>query len=367
MNLCSGKSFAGVLLTTAACLSVATAAGPEKTIPSVRVEEVTLIDQSEPKTYVGTLRADDTVDIVARVSGTLEKKAFKEGSMVKAGDPLFEIEDTIYEANVRSAKSVLAQTKADYDYAKQEFERYRKLFETNATAKSTYDNALRNLRYDEAKIQEAEANLTLAENDLSYTKILSPLSGRIGSNIYSEGNYITPEKGTLATIVRYDPIKIKFSMSEADFFRHFGTDGKSAPQLEIFRADGKEFKQEAKLDFIDNQVDSATGTLMLQFEAPNPEMELIPGGYVTVKFTEKFEKPLPSVNVAALMNDGKNYFVYVVDKDNKVEKRQITVGNQVYDRQIVTSGLSAGEKVITGGLHKASPGGTVNPATPAEK
>ncbi len=337
------------------------AAAPAAAAPTVRVEEVSPLERTEPKTYVGTVAAADTVDIVARISGTLEQQPYKEGSMVKKGDLLFKLEDTIYEANVRSAKSVLSQIEAEYTFAQEEFERYKKLMETQATAKTTYDSALRTLKYYEAKLEEAKAALILAENDLSYTRIYAPLDGRVGANIYSEGNYITPEKGTLATIVRYDPIKIKFSMSEADFFRHFENGGETRSELEIFRADGQKFQSEAKLDFIDNRVDANTGTLMLQFEAPNPKMELIPGGYVTVKFTEKFEKPLPSVNVAALMTDGKDHFVYVVDADNKVEKRKVTLGKQVFDRQAILSGLAVGERVIIGGLHKTVPGGTVSP------
>ncbi len=334
--------------------------------PTVRVEEVTMITNGEPKTYVGTIDAEDTVDLVARVAGTLEKAAFKEGSMVKKGDLLFEIEDTVYEAAVRSAKSVLSQMEAEYVYAKKEFERYKTLLESNAAAQTTYDNSLRSLKYYEAKLEEAKAALILAENDLSYTKIYSPLNGMIGRNIYSEGNYITTEKGTLATIVRYDPIKIRFSMSEADFFRYFESLGNLKASLEIFRADGKKFENPAKLDFIDNRVDSETGTLMIQLSAPNPKMTLIPGGYVTVKFSEKFEKPIPSINVAALMTDGKEHFVYVVNKDNVVEKRKIEAGSQVYDRQAVLSGLSAGERVIVGGLHKATPGARVKPISFAE-
>ena len=339
MNLSVRKALTGILFGAALLPASGTlsAAAPQAQAPSVRVEEVTMIDRSEPKTYVGTVAAADTVNIVARVSGTMEKAPFKEGSMVRKGDLLFEIEDTIYAANVRSAKSVLAQMEAEYAFAQKEYERYQKLIETQATAQTTYDSSLRTLKSYEAKIEEAKADLIRAENDLSYTKIYSPLDGRIGSNIYSEGNYITPETGTLATIVRYDPVKIKFSMSEADFFRHFGNGNQSKSELQISRADGQPFKHEARLDFIDNRVDSNTGTLMLQFEAPNPEMELIPGGYVTVKFTEKFEKPLPSVNVAALMTDGKDHFVYVVGKDNKVEKRKIVTGSQIYDRQAVLS------------------------------
>ena len=368
MNLSVRKALTGILFGAALLPASGTlsAAAPQAQAPSVRVEEVTMIDRSEPKTYVGTVAAADTVNIVARVSGTMEKAPFKEGSMVRKGDLLFEIEDTIYAANVRSAKSVLAQMEAEYAFAQKEYERYQKLIETQATAQTTYDSSLRTLKSYEAKIEEAKADLIRAENDLSYTKIYSPLDGRIGSNIYSVGNYITPETGTLATIVRYDPVKIKFSMSEADFFRHFGNGNQSKSELQISRADGQPFKHEARLDFIDNRVDSNTGTLMLQFEAPNPEMELIPGGYVTVKFTEKFEKPLPSVNVAALMTDGKDHFVYVVGKDNKVEKRKIVTGSQIYDRQAVLSGLAAGERVITGGLHKAAPGQTVSPVGLAE-
>ena len=138
------------------------------------------------------------------------------------------------------------------------------------------------------------------------------------------------------------------------------------PELILFRADGREIKQQAKLDFVDNLADSATGTLMLQFLVPNPDEKLIPGGYATVKFSEKFEKPLPSVSVASLMTDGKHHFVYVVGKDNVVEKRQVVPGMQVGERQTILSGLKAGELVITGGIHKTAPGGTVNPAGFAE-
>ncbi len=366
MNLSVRKALTGILFGAALLPASGTlsAAAPQEQAPSVRVEEVTMIDRSEPKTYVGTVAAADTVNIVARVSGTMEKAPFKEGSMVRKGDLLFEIEDTTYAADVRSAKSVLAQMEAEYEFAQKEYERYQKLIETQATAQTTYDSSLRTLKSYEAKIEEAKADLIRAENDLSYTKIYSLIDGRIGTNIHSEGNYITPETGTLATIVSYDPVKIKFSMSEADFFRYFEEETES--HLEVFRADGKPFKRELQLDFIDNQVDADTDTLMLQFKGPNPEMELIPGGYVTVRFTEKFKKPLPSVNIAALMTDGEDHFVYVVNKDNKVEKRKIVTGSQIYDRQIVLSGLAAGDRVIVAGLHKAVPGGTVNPVVSAE-
>ena len=121
------------------------------------------------------------------------------------------------------------------------------------------------------------------------------------------------------------------------------------------------------MDFVDNQIDSKTGTLMIQLVGENPDMELIPGGYVMVKFSETFKKPYPSVSVTSLMTDGKNHYVYVVGPENKVERRNIQIGPQVQDRQVVTSGLKTGETVVVGGIHKVKPGDKVNPVTEVKK
>ena len=354
------NTFTEKLMTAAVC-GIAAFELCAASIPAVRVEKAKELSHTESKTYVGTVSASETVDIVARINGVMWKSAFKEGSIVKKGDLLFLIEDTIYKENVNAAKATLKQTQAELAYALKEKNRYEKLYKTNATAQTTYENAVRTYLVNEGKAEEAQANLILAENNFSYTKIYSPLSGRIGRNVYSEGNYITPEKGTLATIVQFDPIKIKFSMSEADFFRHSKNGTISTAGVEIVRADGKNYQGKIKVDFVDNQIDTKTGTLMIQLEGENPDMELIPGGYVMVKFREKFAKPLPSVSVTALMTDGTHHYVYVVTPENKVERRNITIGPQVRDRQIVLTGLKKGESVIVGGINKTKPGEQVNP------
>lgn len=362
------KSWSGVLAGTAVLLAAgaADAAEMRRPVPTVRVEKVLTVDRSEAKSYVATSSPYALVEVVARVSGTMKKAPFKEGGLVKKGELLYNIEDTVYAANVRSAKATVAQVEAELAFAKSEYERYKTLIASKATSKTNYESAVRTLKSCEARLEAAKAALILAENDLSYTRIYSPIDGRIGRSIYSSSNYITPAKGTLATIVQYDPIKLRFAMSEADYLRHFGAEGKGQPDLEIIRADGVPVKRKATLDFVDNMVDSETGTLMLQFLVPNPDQVLIPQGFVTVKCSEKFPKPLPAVNVAALMTDGKNYYVYVVGKDKKVEKRSVKIGAQVGERQTVLSGLREGEMVVTGGIHKTAPGGTVNPAGFAE-
>ncbi|MDD3154344.1 MAG: efflux RND transporter periplasmic adaptor subunit [Victivallaceae bacterium] len=353
------KYLQGMLL----CFLLASvASAQDNLLASVRVEKVSSISQTEPRTYVGTVMASEEVDIVARISGVMWKFTFKEGDLVKKGDLLFQIEDTIYQENVNIARATLQQCEAELQYANQECVRHGTLYKSNATAKSTYENSLRAQQVCQGKVNAARANLALAENSFSYTKIRSPLSGMIGRNVYSQGNYITPEKGTLTTIVQYDPINIKFSISEVDFLRYMhGKKEFPEGSIEIFCADGKLFPGKVKLDFMDNQVDSKTGTLTIQLEAANPDMVLIPGGYVMVNCIDKFEKPQLSVSVSALMTDGKNNYVFIVDKDHCIQRRVITKGPLVRDRQIVLSGLKLDETVVVGGINKVQPGVRVTP------
>lgn len=347
------------------------AQAPPKVLPAVRVEQVGTLESTQPKNYVGTVRGKETVNVVPRVSGYLEKVAFQEGASVKKGDLLFEIEDKVYSINVKVAESVVKQIEAEIELAKRDLERTKTLRGQNVATEQEMDQARRTISLQEAKLDEAKANLEQMQNDLSYTKIYSPLSGRIGEKLFSEGNYITPNSGILATVVQYDPIRVKFSLSEADYLSFLQKPGAmERTQIEILCADNTPYDGEYKMEFLDNIVDKGTGTITLFLECDNEDRQLLPGGYVKVALSERFEQPMPAVNVTALMNDGSKHYVFVLNQEDKVERRDIVTGKQVYDRQIVLSGLEPGEKVVVGGLNKIRSGDTVKPVmtepTPVE-
>ena len=330
--------------------------------PAVSVEQVQLLRMSDPKTYVGTVAGSETVAIVPRVSGTLWKASFKEGGMVAKGDVLFEIEDTVYQANVRVAEALIQQAEADLALAKKEHERSTELLKSKAISTQTFDTTYATQLLKEARIEEAKANLVLARHNLDYCRITSPISGRIGEKLYSEGNYITPSTGTLATIVQYQPIKVQFSVSESDFFKYFnGHEELGNVDLSIVRANGRLYEGEANIDFVDNMVDRRTDTITITLECDNPRDQLLPGGFVQVQVSEKYETPLPAIALSAIMSDGANHYVYVLDGNDVVERRVIQVGDVANRYQVVRAGLAPGERVVVGGMNKVRPGAKVNP------
>ena len=249
------------VLTGVCCIfSSVLIAAPGQNAPAVRVTKVTTVKVSDGRVYVGKIHGDETVDIEARVSGTLLEVQFAEGSIVKKGQTLFMIENTLYKAALDSARARLAQSKAEllrlkaeYDFALTNLKRQSSLRKQNAVAQSVYDEAIRMEAAAKAALQSADASVTAAEaalleaeTNFSYTVIKSPVDGKIGRNVYSAGNYITPAKGVMATVVKFHPAKITFAMSEADFYR-FSKNGTLDGDIELRRADGKPHAGKAKV------------------------------------------------------------------------------------------------------------------------
>ena len=348
------------LMMVAVCVfALASQAQMERPAAVVMARRGTTVMEAETRSYIGSVRPAETVNVTAKVNGTLWKTAFREGAIVLKGDLLFEIEDTIYKAKLQAAEAGLKQVEAEYDYAVKEYNRNKTLIDKKVISDAEFAIYEKNRASLEAKIAEMKATIKLCENDLSYTKIYAPITGRIGELVVSVGNEVGPTTGKLATIVQYDPIKIRFSMSEADFYRNY-KDGKLVNHTMVVRdASGKELAGGIKIDFFDNQVDAATDTVMIQLLCPNADNAIVPGGFVKIDFTQKFDTPQLAIPTTAVMNEGKDLYVYVVGADNVIEKRMIVAGDQVGDLQVVLEGLTIDELVVTGGAHKTYPGGKV--------
>lgn len=348
------------LMMVAVCVfALAAQAQMERPAAVVMARRGTTVMEAETRSYIGSVRPAETVNVTAKVNGTLWKTAFREGAIVLKGDLLFEIEDTIYKAKLQAAEAGLKQVEAEYDYAVKEYNRNKTLIDKKVISDAEFAIYEKNRASLEAKIAEMKATIKLCENDLSYTKIYAPITGRIGELVVSAGNEVGPGTGKLATIVQYDPIKIRFSMSEADFYRNY-KDGKLVNHTMVVRdASGKELAGGIRIDFFDNQVDAATDTVMIQLLCPNADNAIVPGGFVKIDFTQKFDTPQLAIPTTAVMNEGKDLYVYVVGSDNVIEKRMIVAGDQVGDLQVVLEGLTIDELVVTGGAHKTYPGGKV--------
>ena len=348
-------------LIAAACACIAAIGFAQgRPAPVVGVENPVEVKEGEPKSYVGVLKASERVSVTAQVAGKIWKQNFREGGRVEKGQTLFEIEDTVYKANLATAKANLKRLEAQLALAEKEVVRYKKALEKKGVSENDYDRAVNSRAVTLADIETAKARIALAENDMVYTKVLSPISGTVGETKIRIGNNVSPQTGELVSIVQSDPIDIQFALSESDFYRSFdGRTLRGNVRLEVRRADGEAVDRKISVDFVDNQVDRATDTIMVQLVADNADGMLVPGGYVKVLLTEKFEPAKIAVKVSAVMFEGEKRFVYVVGDDDVAERREIKTSVQIGDLQLVESGLSADERVIVTGIHKVIAGQAV--------
>ena len=348
-------------LIAAACACIAAIGFAQgRPAPVVGVEKPVEVKEGEPKSYVGVLKASERVSVTAQVAGKIWKQNFREGGRVEKGQTLFEIEDTVYKANLATAKANLKRLGAQLALAEKEVVRYKNALEKKGVSENDYDRAVNSRDVTLADIETAKARIALAENDMVYTKVLSPISGTVGETKIRVGNNVSPQTGELVSIVQSDPIDIQFALSESDFYRSFdGRTLRGNVRLEVRRADGEAVDRKISVDFVDNQVDRATDTIMVQLVADNADGMLVPGGYAKVLLTEKFEPAKIAVKVSAVMFEGEKRFVYVVGDDDVAERREIKTGVQIGDLQLVESGLSADERVVVTGIHKVIAGQAV--------
>ncbi len=344
--------------------------------PVVMTAPVTVRDVNPPAEYVGHAEAVQYVDLRARVEGFLEQVNFKEGDDVLAGDVLYVIEQGIYKARVDADAARVAQARALVYKADKRLRRLRHARRESVSA-TDLDNAVAEKLRAQGQLEEAKALLARSQLDLDYTIIKAPISGRIGKTAFTKGNLVNPSSGPLARIVQLDPIRVVYSISENDLpairmALHDSTSGKGNSLLRPYlkMADSGKFKGTGQVDFVDNMIDPATGTIAVRAVFENPGGILLPGQYVTVLIKKAKPRIMPVVPRSAVLVSKHGTYVLVVDKESKAVARPIVTGPGVDDIfQAVKSGLKPGEKIIVRGIQKVRPGikVTVKPAKPGEK
>lgn len=348
----------------------------EPELPKVEVEEVTTEDVSIYGEYVGRIRAQQFVEIHARVEGYLEKMLFKEGSYIEKGQTLFVIDPKLYEAHVNKARAILNKAKAQEMKAKHDLDRITPLFAQNAASQLDLDNARAAYESAKAEVTVSQADLIQAELTLSYTRVASPISGYISERVADIGTLVGPSggKSLLATVVKSDTVRVDFSMTALDYLRGKDTnvnlgnadsDRKWDSFVTITLADGSTYPFKGLVDFADPQVDPKTGTFSVRAEMPNPDKNLLPGEITKVKVLLDVREEAIDVPTKALVIEKNGAYIFVVRPDSIVEKRFVELGPETGNNTIVERGLAAGEKIVVEGYHKLSHGMKVDPVTKA--
>lgn len=349
------------------------AAKPE-TFPVVEVIPVDTTTVNIYGEYVGRIRAQQFVEVHARVEGYLERMLFKEGSYIEKGQTLFVIDPRLYEAYLNRAKAHLNKAKAQAQKADRDLQRIRPLYEQNAASQLDLDNAIAAAESANAEVTVAQADLIQAELTLSYTRVVSPISGYISERVADIGTLVGPSAGKslLATVVKSDTIRIDFSMTALDYLRSKdrnvslgGADssGKAISYVTVTLADGSEYPYKGLVDFADPQVDPKTGTFSVRAEMPNPGRQLLPGEFTKVKVLLDLIEQAVVVPAKALVIEKGGTFVYVVRPDSIVEKRYIETGPETGNNVIVERGLARGERIVSEGGHKLQHSMKVSPVT----
>lgn len=357
----------GLIMLILATASQSAAQAPPP--PLVEVAVITEKAVNPPMTHVGRIEAIQAVDVQARVQGYLEKVAFTEGSRVKRGDLLYIIEQAPYLAQVKADDAKAAEARAALSKARQYRERLQNV-RSGGVSKTDLETALADEQEAQAKVDQANATLDVSRLNLDYTTIKAPISGRIGVSKFTRGNLVGPESGPLARIVQLNPIRVVYSVSETDrvdVLLDIQGQGKTfedakkdlVPRLRL--SNGAMYALPGRIEFTDNEVDTTTGTVAVRAVFDNPDELLLPGQFVTVELSLANPQKMPVVPQRAVLEDRQGQYVFVVDADNRAQRRNIATGVTLGTQWAVKSGLMAGETVVVSGVQKVRTGQTVNP------
>ncbi|CCX64516.1 efflux transporter RND family MFP subunit [Prevotella sp. CAG:1058] len=338
----------------------------EPEIPVVTVEKVGSEDVEIYGDYVGLIRAQQFVEVRARVEGFLERMAFAEGTYVKKNQVLFVIDQRQYKAKVDKARAQLRKDSALVLKTKRDLERIKPLFEQNAASRLDLDNATAAYETAVASMGMSRADLVQAEQELSYTYVRSPISGYISERLVDLGTLVgTGGKSLLATVVKSDTVLIDFSMTALDYLKSkerniiLGQRDSSRswqPSVTITLPDNSIYPHKGLVDFAEPQVSPKTGTFSVRAEMPNPDHVLLPGQFTKVHALLDVLENATVVPQKALIIEKGGAYVFVMRRDSTAERRFIELGPEFGNKVVVERGLAPGETIISEGYHKLTPG-----------
>ena len=340
------------------------AIGATNSTLKVPVAQVQLGVDKLVKIYPGRVVPVAQVNVIPQVSGEILEVGFENGTVVKKGDLLYRLDPVKYEAAVKNAEAKVAECKAALGYAELSYTRHQKLVETRAVSLDAADNALSTRDSARAALAAAQADLSAARDDLRHCRIVAPIAGKLGTTQFTAGNYLQKGQGTLVTLIQDAPIRVRFSISNAEFLEMF--DGKSSAfradgLVTLTLADGREYTEEGQVEYVDNASDDQTDTIQVFALFPNKNRILKPGGTVSVTLQSRKGVKKMAVPPSAVMQDMHGSCVWVVKKDYTVERRYIVRDLTEGDVQFVASGLKVGETVVADGVHKVNNRSVIEP------
>jgi membrane fusion protein, multidrug efflux system len=344
---------------------------PQVTVASVLERDVTEWDE-----FTGRLQAVDSVEVRPRVSGLVSAVRFEEGAIVRRGDLLFQIDPRPFQAEVDRLRAELARARATGQRAASELQTAERLRAENAIAKEEHDRRAAFAQESTAQSAAVEAALRAAELNLEFTQVTSPISGRVGRAIVTEGNLVSSGPGEatlLTTVVSLDPVYAYFDADEQIFLKYSAAAGPQGPamrnagrrgpdlpiRMALSNDDG--FPRVGHLDFVDNQLDGATGTIRGRAVFRNADRQLTPGLFVRLRLAGTATYRGLLIQDRAVGTDLSKKFVYVVGPKNEIQYRSVTLGPIVDGLRVVRGGVEAGESVVVNGLQRVRPGVQVTP------
>jgi multidrug efflux system membrane fusion protein len=345
--------------------------GPPQAIPvgvlTIKAQPVRLWSS-----FSGRLHAVESAEIRPQVSGLITQVRFKDGQIVKAGDVLVVIDPRPFEAAVAKADANLASARTNADFAKTEFERAQSMLKTGAIAQRIFDERANTFRVTQAAVNSAAAELAQAKIDLDHAFVKAPIGGRTGRVEITVGNFVqsVPSAPLLTTIVSNDGIYADFEVDEQTYVKGIRTQAKThaqeqtiSVQMTVTGDSGRVYT--GTIYSFDNHIDTASGTIRARARFPNEDGSLLPGMFVSVKLSDSGDTSALMVPERAIGSDQNKRFVLLAGPDDKVVYREITLGGQVGDQRLVTSGLADGARVIVDGLQHVRPNALVSPTETA--